>query len=74
MVLNVRIADNSSATYRDSSPGGLSELELSIFETRNTPRRLQSLQERDKVILVLLGKVKIETRIVEVDSVHQSSC
>jgi hypothetical protein len=32
---------------------------------------LQRLQERDKVMLVLIGKVETKTYIVEIDRVHQ---
>jgi hypothetical protein len=34
---------------------------------------LERLQESDKIVLVLLRKVKSEARIVEVDGVHKSS-
>src|SRR5262249_42704822 len=33
--------------------------------------RLESLEERDQVILVPLGKVQRETSVVEIDRVHQ---
>jgi hypothetical protein len=35
------------------------------------PNPLQSLQESDKVVLVLLREVEIETRVVEIDGVQQ---
>jgi hypothetical protein len=55
-------------------PVAVSGPELNIPKARNIQQSLQRPQERDKVIFVLLGKVKTEAGIVEVDSVHQSGC
>lgn len=38
------------------------------------PGLLEGFQEGDEVVLVLLGKVEIETRVIEIHGIHQGGC
>ena len=60
-------------TFPDSMTGFLPRKGplLHLCSTSENWAYLQCLQERDKIVLVLLRQVQIETRVVEIDSVHQ---